>query len=438
MGFVARRYIVHGRRNSPTPVLAIVGIATGVLALIVIIAVMNGFQLGFIESILELSSYHVRLGINTENTRYNENTAGQIEDSLQQLGTKIAELPGVTTVIPFKEFQGLMRGRRETQQVAVLRGVPVDALERDAGMEAKLVFERGFFDLVPEQAIVLGAELARQLGARVGDTVTLISVSGILSEEIEAEDTVFTVTGIFRSGFYEFDMSWGYIALDVATKLGSGDLSLGIKLYNRWQDAHIAEQIRTLQANEPDPTLFRLSAWRDYNKAFFGALRTEKLLMFVLVGLIFIVVGLNIFQAQRRTVLEKREEIGLLRAVGAGEWAVRLVFVFDGAIIGLTGAGIGLILGLLIATHISTFFSILETVVNAAIRLINSVANPSGTANFAIFSPTVFYLKEIPSRIIPSEVILIFMFGFISALAAAWFASGRVSKTRPADVLRYE
>jgi lipoprotein-releasing system permease protein len=160
------------------------------------------------------------------------------------------------------------------------------------------------------------------------------------------------------------------------------------------------------------------------------------------VGLIFIVVGLNIFQAQRRTVLERREEIGLLRALGASDRAVRLVFVWDGFIIGLAGAGLGLAAGLFIAFHISGFFSLLEGGVNFFIRAANFFLSLFGTdpgaASFAVFSPQVFYIKEIPSRIIPREVVLIFLFGFLSALLAAWFASGRAAKTRPAEVLRYE
>ena len=185
-----------------------------------------------------------------------------------------------------------------------------------------------------------------------------------------------------------------------------------------------------------------IRSWRDYNRAFFGALRTEKLMMFILVGLIFIVVGLNIFQAQRRLVLERREEIGLLRALGGRDSAVRLIFVWDGVIIGFAGAGLGMGIGLLIAFHIPVFFSVLEKIVNFFISLANSflgwLGGSSGAEEFSIFSPQVFYIKEIPSRVIPHEVLLIFLFGFLSALLAAWFASGKVSGTRPAEVLRYE
>jgi lipoprotein-releasing system permease protein len=433
---VAARYIFKGRRNSPSPALAVLGIATGVLALIVILAVMNGFQLSFIESILEISSYHLRL------ESFPVEMAGGIRD-------KLITVPGISGAVPFREFQGLVRGKRGGQQAVLIRGLPENALELDAGMGARLEFESGHFDISGPRSLLLGAELARRLGLRPGDELTLFSISGILSGGSAAEDTesggagveTFTVTGIFRTGFYEYDNGWGFINIESAAAFSGAGPVLGIKLKNRFQDQQVMELARKSAAGMPGLQEARFSSWRDYNRSFFGALRTEKLFMFILVGLIFIVVGLNIFQSQRREVLEHREEIGLLRAIGGGERAVRFVFVCDGAIIGFSGAASGLALGLLIAANIPVFFSLVEQVVNFFIAIVNFFAVLMGAGeagNFAVFSPAVFYIKEIPSRIIPHEVALIFMFGFLSALAAAWFASGRVSRIRPAEVLRYE
>jgi lipoprotein-releasing system permease protein len=426
IGFVAARYVSRNRKNSPSPVLAILGIATGVLALIVILSVMNGFQLGFIESILEISSYHLRI----------ENFP---PEDLDPLGERISALPGLKATVPFREFQGLLRGRRGRQQAALVRGLSPDTLDKDGGMRARMDFESGAFDLSDGHSIILGAELARRLALRTGDELTLFSVADMLSSAgDEAETAFFRVTGIFRTGYYEYDLSWAFVNIQTAAALSSADISLGIKLKDRWQDQRVLELAKKALADLPGSESRKLSSWRDYNRAFFGALRTEKLFMFLLVGLIFIVVGLNIFQAQRRAVLERREEIGLLRAVGAADRAVRLIFVWDGLFIGFAGAGTGLALGLLIAFHIPFFFTVLERIVNDIIGIANSLAGFGGEGDFAVFSPTVFYIKEIPSRVIPYEVILIFMFGFLSALLAAWFASGKISRTKPAEVLRNE
>jgi len=440
----------------------VLGIATGVLALTVIIAVMNGFQLGFIESILEISSCHLRL-------------EGYPSENETELTDRISSLPGVLSVLPFRELNVLLRGRTSSPRGAIIRGVPADALDRDPGLAGKLEMENGIFDLSRPENIVLGAELARYLSARVGDQVSLLSISGGIGggsiTDQEEGSRFYNVSGIFRCGFYEYDLGWGFISMEAAAELSAAPIDavpsmetkapvLGIKLKNRWQDQRVMDEIRKLLTLSGQTlsgqtlsgqTLSRqaeenggegLSSWRDYNRAFFGALRTEKLMMFILVGLIFIVVGLNIFQSQRRTVLERREEIGLLRALGASDTAVRLIFVWDGFIIGFAGAGLGLCLGLLVAFHIPAFFSFLEGAVNFIISAINTVSDQlglsSGAEEFAVFSPQIFYIKEIPSRIIFLEVVLIFLFGFFSALMAAWFASGKVSGTKPAEVLRYE
>ena len=420
--FVASRYIFKGRSTSP--VLAVLGIAVGVMALIVIIAVMNGFQLGFIESILEISSYHLR----TESFRQ--------EDS-QELIKIISSVPGVKSVVPFKESQALAR-RGKSQQDVILRGLPENACELDKRMDEKLVIEEGVFD-ISENNILLGSELARRLNLYVGDDVSLFSIFKILSGEDESAHSIFKVTGIFRTGYYEYDCRWALVSIDSVTFLDNeSKLNLGIKLDNHFHDKQLLEQINKKTKNFNS---IKLSSWRDYNRSFFGALRTEKLFMFILVGLIFIVVGLNIFQAQRRSVLQRREEVGLLRAVGGSQKSVRFVFVLDGAIIGFTGAVIGLCLGLLIATNISYFFTIIENIVNWFINIINLIANYFGAGaakSFKVFSPNIFYIKEITARILTHEVVLIFMFGFLSALAAAWFASRKIIKIQPAEVLRYE
>ncbi|MDR2516923.1 MAG: FtsX-like permease family protein, partial [Spirochaetaceae bacterium] len=240
----------------------------------------------------------------------------------------------------------------------------------------------------------------------------------------------------------EYDLGWAFINTETARRfLGVDDrLSLGIKLSSRWKDARVLAEIRALDEYRAFAASGRAGParpWRDYNRSFYGALRTEKLLMFILVGLIFIVVALNIFQAQRRQVLERREEIGLLRAVGASSRAARFIFVWDGLITGLSGSTGGLVLGLLIAGNTGVFFTLLEKAVNAIIGLVNAIAG-GNTGEFAVFSPAVFYIKEVPSRVIPHEVALIYFFGVFSALAASWLASARVSRTNPAEVLRYE
>ena len=198
--FVASRYIFRGRGNSP--VLSVLGIGIGVLALIVIIAVMNGFQLGFIESILEISSYHLRL-------------EAVPREKIEEAREILLSVPGIRAVIPFREFQALARGRRTGQQAVLVRGVPQNAVEIDRVMESRLDFEEGFFDIADSGSVLLGTELARRLGLGLGDNLDIFSISGIFSAEEEGGGLEnFTVTGIFRTGFYEYDFSWAFVNIE--------------------------------------------------------------------------------------------------------------------------------------------------------------------------------------------------------------------------------
>jgi lipoprotein-releasing system permease protein len=427
--FIAVRSVFRRQKKSPSPVLSVLGITTGVFALIVIIAVMNGFQLGFIESILEISSYHLRIG---------PVAAGKTEE----IGAALLTVPGVQAAVPFREFQALIRGRRTGQQAALVRGLPADVLARDTVMAARLEFEEGFFDLGNKRNVLLGAELARRLGVRTGNEISLYSIPALFADS--NEDTglrTFTVTGLFRTGFYEYDTGWAFVNIESAAAFSDTSPVMGVKLKNRFHDQKMLKLARKKLEGQSGLGQADFTSWRDYNRSFFGALRTEKLFMFILVGLIFIVVGLNIYQAQRRSVLEHREEIGLLRAVGGGERAVRMIFVCDGAIIGLTGASAGLILGVIVASRIPRFFTVIENIVNFFIRIVNFIPglfDAGGVGGFSLFSPAIFYIKEIPSRLIPQEAALIFMFGFLSALLAAWLASRKTSRILVAEVLRYE
>ncbi|MDR2491113.1 MAG: ABC transporter permease [Spirochaetaceae bacterium] len=461
IGFIAKRYVTkNGSRFSTSSVLAILGIAIGVLSLTVIISVMNGFQLGFIESIIEISSYHIRID--------------NFPKSNHVLISDIQKISGVKSAVLFTETRGIVKsfdsGRSgpfasggERQSAALVRGLPADALDRDVNMAARLSFESGGFYLEQPGGILLGAELAGALGLRLGDECEFVSITGFFPLDGREREAVFTVRGIFRTGFYEYDSSWAFVGLDDALAIegippaesggmgaggdmaagGGAGCTLGIKIKNREADRQTAHGIqelveKTLGAETLRAKNIRVSSWRDYNKAFFNALRTEKLMMFILVGLIFIITAMNIYYSQRRSVLERSDEIGLLRAIGAAPFAVRLVFALNGFIMGILGSTFGMVPALLIVTHIAGFFSAIEAAVNAVISLLAYLFSGASTGNYEVFSPAVFYLKEIPARVIPREIVFIYLFGFLSAAAAAFLASKRAAHIRPSEVLRYE
>ena len=423
--FVSARHFRTKRREKghTAGILSVLGIAAGVMTLIAVLAVMNGFQLGTIEDILEVGSFHVQIDASS----VAPGTAGMV-----------ADLPGVRVAIPYAQTYGLAYGYFPDPLAIVVRAVPRDVLERDARLAENLQIVSGLWSLASGE-IVLGQELARRLGARVGDTVEVVGWSGALAPGSPATSP-FRVAGVFRSGFLEYDAAWSFVGLGG----GAGALEIdepnriGVKLNDRFRDRLVVQR---LQSALPG---MRVESWREYNRAIFGALRLEKTMMMLLIGLIFIVVGVNIYQSLRRSVVERTEEIGVLKAIGAPPLPLQLVFVLEGLWIGLAGGLGGLGLGLLVSHNINELFGAAEVVVNAVagaatwVGALFSGAEPAGSGSYTIFSPAYFYLEAVPAVVVPLEVAGIVAFAILSATAAAYVASRRVSTIAPASVLRYE
>lgn len=427
--YVARRHFRTRRREKghAAALLSITGLAVGVMTLVAVLAVMNGFQMSTIEGILEVNSYHLRV---------ESGAVGEPERALQQ---RIRALPGVEAVVPFVELQSLGRGLFGEPQAVMLRGVPQNAMQLDPGLREHLSIVRGRFDLNDGDSIVLGAELARALGVSVGDQVSFLSVSGGELDVRRPREAALQVTGLFHTGFLDYDRSWGFISLAAAERHFEVDETpvWGIKLADRFADRRAAARVAELVL----PAGARVLSWREYNRSIFGALRVEKLMMSFLIGLIFVVVGANIYQSLRRSVYERSEEIAVLKALGAPPHSVQLVFIIEGLIIGVSGGFLGMTGGLAVAANINAVFAAAEAVVNTVADVVGVLLWPFGIsvgADFSIFSPTYFYIMEVPSRVFFWEVAGIFLFALLSGGLAALAVSRHITRIKPAEVLRYQ
>lgn len=434
ISFVGYRYFRSQRRGTgaASTALAVVGLAVGVMTLTAVLGVMNGFQLGFIESILEISSYHLQVRLPPTG---GEAAEGQLARTLEAL----RGLPGVKTAVPFREVQVLLVGPFGDQRGCLIRGLPADVARQDADFARRLVFEDGALDLSDPGALLLGAELGRHLGVGVGDTVDILTLSGGSFDTLAAGTRGYRVAGLFRSGYYDFDLGWAFLPLPEARRLEpSGAGVVGVKIANRFRDQSAVHSVREALARSGLPDA-EVTSWRHFNRAFFGALRVEKVMMMVLIGLIFVVVGFNIAQSLRRAVRERYEEIGVLKAIGAGQTAIRDVFVLEGLLIGLIGGSAGLAAGLVISANINAVFAVAEGLVNVALGVLSAVVSPFAAAErFALFSTAYFYISEVPSRVLPAEAALILAFAVAAPTLAALAATTRLGRVRPAEVLRYE
>jgi len=293
---------------------------------------------------------------------------------------------------------------------AALRGFPADALVRDPGLSLRLGLNPGALGQqgLPESGqVLLGAELARALGVVAGDRVELTSLTGPSFSLLKPRQLGMTVKGTFSTGYYEIDSGWVLASLDDTLSWFSGpkDFFYAVKLSDGDSDLVEADALALLLGRPRE----EFTTWRDYNSAFFGALRTEKAVMMVLVGLIFFVVGVNIYYSQKRAVAEHREDLALWAAVGVRARRLRLVFALEGLTVGMVAAAGGTVLGLAAAW---------------------------GFGSLDLLSSEAFYLPALPARVLPLEVVLVALACVAASTAAAWLASGGVTRIPVAEVLK--
>lgn len=404
--------------------LSVLGIAAGVAALVIILSIMNGFQLGTIEAMLEVNSYHLRV-------------YGSALTDHEVTDEQIADLPGVLSATPVADLEGIVHGFFGTTRGVAFRGLPADVMERDEGFASTVESVSGALDFGRTGTVLLGEELRRALGVRIGDEVPVITLGesqqgGRLPREASLE-----VVGSFRTGFYEYDLSLAFISLETASEffaVGGEDRFVGIKLADRFGDRQVRDGIEGLIPEDADADI---RSWRDYNRSMFSALRTEKLIMTVLLGLIFVVVGANIYQSLRRSVHERADEIAILKGMGAAPVDVQAVFVIEGFVIGSIGSASGLVLGLLVSHHVNRIVSFAELVFGAVGGILEAALGLSTPFNRG-FATTMFFLRDIPVELFFFEVFGIVLFAIAASVTAAWMASLRASRVRPADVLRDE
>ena len=418
--FVSRRFGRCDRngRSAITSLLASLGVCFGVMALVVVLSVMNGFQLGFIDAVMEISSYHVRV----------EN----VQDEAAFLRW-CSEQKLVVSVTPFYEAQGLMVGNGSRQCAALVRALPANVYETDAGFAREVSLIAGKFDLSKPNSIVIGIDLARQLGMQCGRSLNILALSGSSDVALLSQDRQFTVRGIFYSGYSDINMAYSFISLEdgEASFGASAQKHYGIKLSESSYDAVFVSK---LKAAFPEAAA---ESWKSYNRTFFGALRFEKNMLIVLVFLIFVIVVVNIYNGMRRMVYERREEIAVISALGGRARDVQAVFVMRGFLMGLAGAVPGLLLGLFLCVNIYNVFMLLSKLEYAVQYAFAMLVSP-GQAAAVSENPMFSIYASIPTRMLPGEIAMIFCFGVFSSVGAAMLASRQVLRLTVVEVLRDE
>lgn len=419
---VSRRFASVDRksRSSATSFLAVLVICFGVMSLVTVVSVMNGFQMSFVNAIMELSSFHIRVS----------KSDSQTEADFLNFCANSKE---IRCVSPFYESQALLVGNKSKESAGIIRGVDARTCEFDEGFAREIKIVSGTFDLSSADSIVLGSYLAQSLGVTTGNTVNLLALSGGKDVELLSQNRQFKVTGIFECGYYDINQGYAFVSLEAARMYFGEDAPVfyGIKIRRPQNDGFVSAAIKN---RFPDAAV---QSWREYNRTFFGALRVEKNILMLLVFLIFVVVAVNIYNGMRRLVFERSQEIAALSALGGTSFQIKAIFVVRGFLTGAAGTVIGIVLGIFISLNIRSVFLGVSHCLYWLELFFTSVFSPENAA-FVTENQMYAIYASIPARIIPSEVLLISLFGVLSPLLASALASRSVLKLKIAEVLHNE
>ncbi len=410
---IGLRYTRAGRRArrrngfiSFISAISMTGIALGVAALIIVLSVMNGFQKEVRDKMLSVLS-HIEVA----------SMSGALTN-WQQVADLARTNREVIAAAPFINAQAMF-AREDMVRGALVRGID-PALEPAVSDITKRLPAGKLTDLANGSfGVVLGYELARSLGVMVGEKVTLIAPQGnVTPAGIVPRLRQFTVVGLFESGHFEYDSSLALIHLGDAQRLFRVDGPTGVRL--RVQDMQRAPQVAAELASVlPQGLLVR--DWSRQNRTWFAAVQTEKRMMFIILTLIVAVAAFNLVSTLVMTVTEKQSDIAILRTLGASPASVMLVFIVQGALIGVIGTLIGVGLGLLVANNLDVIVPAIEAVVGVQ------------------FLPKdIYFISSLPSDPRAADIVPITLISLVLALIATLYPSWRASRTRPAEALRYD
>ncbi len=386
---------------------SMLGIALGVAALIIVLSVMNGFQKEVRDRMLSVVS-HIEI--------YAQGGAA-LPDVVQTLA-QARENAQVVGAAPFIAAQALL-ARGEDMKGVLVRGID-PALEPEVTDLATPGQQTALQQLQPGGfGVVLGGELARSMGVRTGDVVTLVAPSGqVTPAGVVPRLKQMTVLGTFDSGHFEYDSTLALVHWQDAAKIFRLEGPTGVRL--KLRDLHQARAA----AQDLSDTLgsgFLVRDWTRQNRSWFAAVQVEKRMMFIILTLIVAVAAFNLVSTLVMTVTDKRADIAILRTLGASPGSIMGIFMVQGAMVGVIGTGAGLLLGLGVAFNIDVIVPALEHMLGAT------------------FLPQDIYLiSSMPSDPQRADILPVALISLAMAFVATLYPSWRASQINPAEALRYE
>jgi lipoprotein-releasing system permease protein len=383
---------------------SLMGLALGVTALIVILSVLNGLETETRTRLLALSAH----------------ATVSAPDGLadwHELEARFANAPGVVAVTPYVRLEGML-GSGANLRPAIVRGI--SPTEESATSDLAQLIDRGALDnLQPGgHRIILGRALASNLGVATGDSVRLL-VPNVTGGRVMPRIAAFTVGGVFEAGVPDHDSSLALVHLADASNLrGLDGKAEGVAL--KFAEPLAVREFAAAQRGTLDPG-WRYSDWTEEYRNLFTAMRIEKLMMSIILLMIVGVAAFNIVASLMMVVIDKQKDIAILRTYGLDARRVARIFIVQGAVIGLVGALLGVVLGLALAYNIDVIVPWLEQ-----------------TFGFQIMPGDVYYVTALPSEVQLFDVIAVPAAAFALAILATLYPARRAAAIAPAMALRYD
>lgn len=405
---------------------AVIGIALSLVPVVVVLVVADGMIEGITARYIEIGTYHLQAQVRSALS----------QEDLSRYAEAFSRVPGVTGVFPERQGFGLVSSAGG-RSGATIRAVPPSLYEHDPGLGRYLRFLQGSFDLSDPGSVLIGSGLAESLGVTVGDRVTLVTMRNVPGRPFVPRLEPLTVRGVFSTGYHELDSLWVYVPLEKGLRVldpsASWDL-IGIKT-DRPFGGLSGIQTAVARLGGVD---FRTETWYDLEKSQYMSFQTTRTLLLFIMYLIVCVAAVNISSSMVMLVIEKRQEIGILKSIGASPRGIERVFMAAGLVIGIMGTALGMTTGLLAAVNINGIIRLFEAVLNAAAVAIRNVLSPIaaiGDGDIRILNPA-FYLETIPVNPDAGSLIGIAVFSIALSTFASYFPARGAGRIRPLDVLR--
>jgi lipoprotein-releasing system permease protein len=413
------KFKVSDRGLSAMAVIALLAIVIGSAAAVVILSAANGFHDNLLQKLMSKDSHMIILA------------PGKGIPAYQQYIDRISRIKGVKSVIPYFERQALLKGGLNTWGATIM-GIPSDFYKKQDDFQKQFHMESGAFDLDRPLSIVMGYNLADNLGVSPGSIVEL----SVFSESFFTLQYKFKVTGTFSVGYRDYDSSLAFISFrdsQLIFDAAGYAYGLAVRVDKPFEIDRYAREVRKVCPYTP-------FTWMSLHRNDFQALQDEKVMIMIILAFFFIVVAASILSTMIAMVLDKKEEIGILKAMGLSPGDTLKVFLFNGFFLGAGGGVFGVMLGILISTTLNDILRFIEILVDfvnfTAYHALAWTHRIPAPENFKFIKSSVYYIDKFPIQIQYGDLVFVFLLSVALSTLAVIVPAYTASRMRPVEVLR--